>query len=50
MLLDQFGDLIGAVLMQDQAGGSAVPAGFERDLRTYALGEEMPLLAPAARS
>jgi hypothetical protein len=33
MLPDPSGDLIGAVLMQDQAGRSAVLAGFERNLR-----------------
>jgi hypothetical protein len=37
MLVDPFGDLIGAVLVQDQAGGPAILAGFERDLRTYVI-------------
>ena len=42
MLPDPFGNLIGAVLMQDQAGGPAVRTRFERDLRTHAFVEKMP--------
>src|SRR5476649_2661356 len=42
MLTDPFGDLVSTVLMQDQAGGSAILAGFERELRARAFIEKMP--------
>jgi hypothetical protein len=41
-LCDPFGNLIGAVMMQDQACGAAILAGFEGELHGRALVEEMP--------
>ena len=41
-LCDPFGNLIGAVTMQDQAGGAAVLARLEGELHGRALVEKMP--------
>src|SRR5271168_1171724 len=41
-LSDPFGNLISAVVMQDQACGAAILAGFEGELQRGALVEKMP--------